>query len=61
MKKVFSILFLTIGSQYMNAHPGVANHSHSSIIAEWAWLIIPILTIGVIGFYYAKKIGKKTA
>lgn len=61
MKKVFSILFLAIGTQIMNAHPSVVNHSHGSIIAEWAWLIIPILTLGVFGFYYAKKNGKKTS
>ena len=60
MKKVFSMLFLAIGTQIINAHPSVANHSHDSIIAEWAWLIIPILTIGVFGFYYTKK-SKKTA
>ncbi len=55
MKKVFSILFLAIGTKIMNAHPSVTSHLHGSIIDEWAWSIIPILIISAFGFYYTKK------
>jgi ABC-type dipeptide/oligopeptide/nickel transport system permease component len=61
MKKVSFILFLAMGTQIMNAHPSVASHSHDSIISEWAWLIIPILALGIFGAYYAKKNGKKAS
>jgi len=43
MKKVFSILVFLISSQIVLAHPGSAHHAHSSFVAEWAWLLVPVV------------------
>jgi len=55
MKKVFAILFLVFGTQLMDAHPGITGHSHESVISEWAWLLIPIVAISMLGIYLTKK------
>ena len=55
MKKALLILFLTIGTQIMQAHPGVEHHAHDSLIAEWAWLIIPGIALIAFGRNCVKR------
>lgn len=55
MKKAFLILFLTMGTQLMQAHPGLEHHAHDSLIGEWAWLIIPVIALIAFGRHYVKR------
>lgn len=55
MKKAFLILFLTIGTQLMQAHPGVEHHAHDSLIGELAWLIVPGIALIIYGRHWVKR------
>jgi len=55
MKKALLILFLTIGTQIMQAHPSVEHHAHDSLIGEWAWLIIPAIALIAFGRHCVKR------
>lgn len=55
MKKALLILFLTIGTQILQAHPGAQHHAHDSLIGEWAWLIIPAIALIVFGRQIVKR------
>jgi len=55
MKKAFLILFLTIGTQLMQAHPGVEHHAHDSLIGQWAWLIITVIALTAYGRYWVNR------
>ena len=60
MKKAFSILFLTIGTQIMQAHPGVEHHAHDFLIGEWAWLMVPLVALIVLGWNLTPRGAKKS-
>ena len=60
MKKAFLILFLTIGTQIMQAHPGVEYHAHDSLIGEWAWLMVPLVALIVLGWNLTPRGAKKS-
>jgi hypothetical protein len=60
MKKAFLILFLTVGTQIMQAHPGVAHHAHESLIGEWAWLMVPLVALIVLGRNLTPRGAKKS-
>jgi hypothetical protein len=60
MKKAFLILFLTIGTQIMQAHPDVEHHTHDSLIGEWAWLMVPLVGLIVLGWNLTVKGAKKS-
>jgi len=59
MKKIFSISFLALSSQILLAHPG-EHHTHTTFMAEWAWLIVPAVAVIFLVFKYAQKQVKKS-
>lgn len=59
MKNAFSILVLVLSTQLINAHPGIENHSHDSVLGELAWILLPLITIVALGSFYYRKQRKK--
>ena len=55
MKKVISLLILLLSIQTINAHATATQHSHDSIIDEWAWILIPCIAL----FILTWKLGGK--
>ncbi len=55
MKKALLISFLTLGTQVMQAHPGLEHHVHDSLIGEWAWLLIPVIALIAFGRYWINR------
>ena len=60
MKKAFLILFLTLGTQIIQAHPGVEHHAHDSLFGEWAWLMVPLVALIVLGWNLTPRGAKKS-
>jgi len=54
-KNAVLILFLTMGTQLMQAHPGLEHHAHDSLIGEWAWLIVLGIALIAFGRHYVKR------
>ncbi|MBU2996797.1 hypothetical protein KO500_10140 [Cellulophaga baltica] len=59
MKKLFSIFLFVIGSQVLLAHPKTEHHAHDSFTGELAWLILPLIAIGLIAWKFSKSKIKK--
>lgn len=47
MKKVLSLLMLLLSLHRMNAHAITSQHTHDSLIAEWAWILLPCIVLCV--------------
>lgn len=48
MKKVISLFILLLSIQTINAHVISSQHTHDSLVGEWAWIIIPCIALGAL-------------
>lgn len=55
MKKVLSLLILLLSLQTINAHGLSSQHTHESLLGEWAWILIPCIVL----FALTWKLGAK--
>ena len=55
MKKVISLLVLVLSIQTMNAHVITSQHTHDSLVGEWAWILIPCIILSVLILTMVKK------
>lgn len=64
MKKVLSLLILLLSIQTINAHVSTSEHTHESLLGEWAWILLPCIALCVLalklrGKYDLKAIKNK--